>query len=77
MADITMCFDPECNRRFSCYRHTAPKGTYQSYFARTPRNGDHCEYFWDNEGWGLDKKFKHHERFQNNTPEDKDPDHQG
>lgn len=77
MADITMCHDALCNRRFSCYRHTAPVGYHQTYFIGTPRKGDDCEYFWDNEGMGLDKKFKHHERVQNNTPEDKDPDHQG
>lgn len=78
MADITMCQDQLCNRRFSCHRFTAPTDwIYQTVFARTPRNGDHCEYFWDNEGWSLDKKFRHHERIQDNTPEDQNPGHQG
>ena len=49
MADITMCTDEECSKRFRCYRFTAPWSDYrQSIFAKSPRENENCSYFWDN-----------------------------
>lgn len=53
MADISMCSGLGCPLKKECYRHTAPKSEYQSYFSRVPYNidvelPDTCKYFWDN-----------------------------
>jgi len=49
MADITMCQDQFCKQKDDCYRHTAPANPHwQSYFVTSPREGDTCTYFWEN-----------------------------
>ena len=49
MADISMCSGKGCNKVNSCYRYTAKKSSYQSFFAEPPINEDgECEDFWDN-----------------------------
>jgi hypothetical protein len=63
MADITACLDEGCGKRLSCYRFTCPWSNYaQSVWKDSPRKGEECEYYWDNKGWRLDKKYKEHER---------------
>ena len=63
MADIAMCTDQECSRRFSCYRFTAPTDwLYQSMFAESPRKEEECEHFWDNKGRRLHDDYKQYER---------------
>jgi lipoate synthase len=46
MADITMCNDSECPRCGTCWRFNAPKSSFQSMFAESPRKGDECKYYW-------------------------------
>lgn len=49
MADISMCSGKGCNKTSSCYRYTAKKSYYQSFFAEPTINKDGlCEYFWNN-----------------------------
>lgn len=53
MPDITMCRGDGCILKNSCYRNSAKPGTYQSYFASSPHNGEkgddfECAYFWYN-----------------------------
>lgn len=63
MADITICTDELCSRRFSCYRFTAPVNPWrQSYFAESPRKGEECTEYWENKGRRLDNKFTAYER---------------
>ena len=63
MADITMCTDEECSKRFRCYRFTAPcNERRQSVFMESPRKGEECDKYWDNVGWRLDPKYRAYER---------------
>jgi hypothetical protein len=50
MADITMCDGKECPIKDRCYRHTATKSNWQSFFTHTPYNKELgiCGDFWDN-----------------------------
>ena len=62
MADITMCTDMKCPKKFQCYRHTAPWNQWrQSIFAESPRKEEECNEFWDNKGRRLDEKFREYE----------------
>lgn len=45
MADITMCKGKGCQKKYSCYRHSAEASKFQSYFIETPLKGNECEYF--------------------------------
>lgn len=46
MADITLCKDDTCPKRYECFRYmTIPSNTMQSYFMSSPRIGDECDYF--------------------------------
>lgn len=68
LADITMCRDKACSRKYDCYRFTAPENPWrQSFFAESPREKDkfHCDEFWDNKGRRLDEKFREYERDDN------------
>jgi hypothetical protein len=68
MADIAMCRDMECPVKFKCYRHTAPWNQFrQSVFAESPRKGDKCESYWDNEGRTLDPKFREYENYNDKS----------
>ena len=45
MPDISMCEDHDCPKRLSCYRYCAtPSPYYQSYFAKSPRKKNKCDY---------------------------------
>jgi hypothetical protein len=50
MADITMCSGRGCptKKKKECYRYTAPKGMWQSYFMAVPYDKEKktCEYYW-------------------------------
>ena len=46
MADITKCSGADCDLKMTCYRYTAPKGTWQSYFMNPPIKDGECEYYW-------------------------------
>jgi hypothetical protein len=48
MADITMCEDNQCPNWWRCHRAQAQASARQSYFAKSPREGNECSYFWDN-----------------------------
>lgn len=57
MADITMCKDSECAARLNCYRYNAAPNQYmQSYFTKSPRNGDTCAEYWHNLDWQPEKR---------------------
>ena len=45
-----MCSGNKCPLKKKCYRHTAPKGMWQSYFTNVPYDKEKktCEYYWDN-----------------------------
>lgn len=48
MADIAMCKNNQCQKRFECYRFTAVPNSYkQSYFCPTIKDGI-CDSFWSN-----------------------------
>lgn len=56
MTDITKCQGIKhrsiCSQKDSCWRYTAPEGSWQSYFVTAPfgilKDGKtECEYFWD------------------------------
>ena len=48
MADITMCRDEECKQKDTCYRFTAKASSFwQSYFMKSPREGNKCEHYWE------------------------------
>ena len=48
MADITMCTDKRCDKRHTCYRFKAKASKHrQSYFNKSPRKGDKCDYYWE------------------------------
>ena len=68
MADITMCRDMQCPMKFKCYRHTAPENQFrQAVFSESPREGDKCESYWDNEGRTLDPKFREYENYNDKS----------
>lgn len=68
MADITMCEDIECLVKFKCYRHTAPWNEHrQAVYSQSPREGDECESYWDNEGRTLDPKFREYENYNDKS----------
>jgi hypothetical protein len=47
MADITKCSGANCDLKMTCYRYTAPEGTWQSYFMNPPIKDGECEYYWN------------------------------
>jgi hypothetical protein len=49
MSDITMCSGVGCDMKDGCYRHTAKKSDWQSWFSVVPIKDGNCEMFWDNE----------------------------
>jgi hypothetical protein len=55
MADITMCENEKCPKRFQCHRFTAYFSEYQTLAQFQPDEDGNCEYFWDNTGR---KKYK-------------------
>jgi hypothetical protein len=44
--DITMCPGTNCPHKESCYRFTAKRGNYQSFFTNSPIKDGKCDYFW-------------------------------
>lgn len=64
MADITMCDGRYCPLKKKCYRFTAPKGIYQSYFLETPYDKafKKCAFFINN---------NNDDRGRKNNPDDK------
>lgn len=48
MADISMCEGTECPLKEECYRFSAPKSMYQSYFVEVPYDKEQkkCDYYW-------------------------------
>ncbi len=48
MADITMCSGEGCELKLECYRHTANREYYQSYFIKPPIKNGKCDMFWGN-----------------------------
>jgi hypothetical protein len=51
MADITMCEEISCPKKFECYRYTAMASEWrQSYFADSPWDDvkKECLHFWNN-----------------------------
>jgi hypothetical protein len=52
MADITMCRGKDCPIKEKCYKFTAPKGVWQSYYTETPGKMEDgkfvCNKYWDN-----------------------------
>ena len=49
MSDITMCSGFGCDFKNDCYRFTANRGIWQSWFSVVPIKDGKCEMFWDNE----------------------------
>jgi hypothetical protein len=47
MTDITKCKGDGCHVKGTCYRFTAPKGMWQSYFMNPPIKDGECEMYWD------------------------------
>ncbi len=48
MADITKCSNITCPLRYSCYRHNAPNGLWQSWCYFVPNTADEevtCDYY--------------------------------
>ena len=50
MPDIAMCIGKGCDKRNTCYRHTAQPSFYQTYFAPNPVG---CEHYWPTEPGGV------------------------
>jgi hypothetical protein len=48
MSDITMCSGVGCDLKNDCYRFTATRGFWQSWFSVVPIKDGNCEMFWDN-----------------------------
>ncbi len=48
MADIRMCSGFGCDMKHDCYRFTANRGMWQSWFSVVPIKDGKCEMFWDN-----------------------------
>jgi len=46
MTDITKCTGEGCALKQTCYRYTAPMGTYQSMFVEVPNRNGKCDYYW-------------------------------
>lgn len=46
MIDITKCYDDKCPMRDKCYRFTSEADELQSYFLKSPREGDKCDYLY-------------------------------
>ena len=58
MSDITMCDDHACPLAAKCFRYTAPACPYrQARFIDSPREGERCGMFWNNEGWGKPQRL--------------------
>jgi len=47
MTDITKCTGDGCELKETCYRFTAPMGTYQSMFVDVPLKDGECDYYWN------------------------------
>ena len=47
MTDITKCTGANCDLKLTCYRYTAPSGTWQSFFVGVPIKNGKCEYYWN------------------------------
>ena len=47
MTDITKCTGEGCELKETCYRFTAPMGTYQSMFVEVPIEDKNCNYYWN------------------------------
>jgi hypothetical protein len=47
MPDITMCQDNECPKNDTCYRYNSNPNEHQSYFMKSPRDGDECDYYYE------------------------------
>ena len=48
MSDITMCSGVGCDLKNDCYRFTATRGFWQSWFSVVPIKDGKCNMFWDN-----------------------------
>jgi hypothetical protein len=60
--DVCMCMDDRCKLRQQCLRFTAAANKrWQSYFVTSPRNGNQCQYFLQNEG-------ERNERYPDKSP---------
>ena len=49
MTDITMCSGVGCDMKHECYRFTAERSHWQSWFSVVPIKDGECDKFWDNE----------------------------
>ena len=56
MSDICMCHWKDCPMKGKCYRHTAPKSEYQTFFIEEPIKDWKCDYFWEDENTKQEKK---------------------
>lgn len=46
MPDISMCYNINCKKRFTCYRYTArPDKYWQSYACFNKENQEKCHYY--------------------------------
>jgi hypothetical protein len=54
MTDISMCSGLGCDMKHDCYRHTAKRSNWQSWFSVVPIKDGNCNMFWDNKS--KDKK---------------------
>lgn len=48
MADISMCLNEECPKKYQCHRFTAYFSKYQIVSDFKPDEDGNCDYFWDN-----------------------------
>ena len=46
MTDITKCTGEGCPLKETCYRYTAPREMYQSFFFGVPIKNGKCENYW-------------------------------
>jgi hypothetical protein len=46
MPDIIKCNDHDCPYKNGCYRYTTKAHERQSWFAKSPREGDKCDMYW-------------------------------
>jgi hypothetical protein len=57
MPDITKCNDDSCKKRKKCYRYWSEPSEYrQSYFMKSPRDGDECELYWERKKYNPTSK---------------------
>lgn len=49
MSDIAMCLWTDCLMKNKCWRYSAPRDKYQTYFIEPPIEDWKCEYFWEME----------------------------